>query len=240
MARSKSQPLRQPAAAAPSPSPAPSTGSTATTGAADGVADASNVNVDEDAELEDILASLMADIDVMDGDAAETWPYHADSGSAASEASGASAASDSSGDSDTSATRVAAADPVVGARGKAAQGKKTKKVLNFDKAAYEAAFGSTPYHVAVTTLFIKYAELVSRLTGHRHCRAPMTVAGAEEVGAMAKSFVLNYMVPIRGEWFSTKVHKLLAHVIEAIEQHGALTNGDTGSNEALHGQDKRR
>jgi len=48
------------------------------------------------------------------------------------------------------------------------------------------------------------------------------------------------MVPILGEWFSTKVHKLLAHVIEAINEHGAITNGDTGSNEALHGPGKRR
>jgi len=124
--------------------------------------------------------------------------------------------------------------------GKAAKGKPTKTVPKFDKAAYEAAFGDMPYHVAVTTLFVKYSQLVSRLTGHRHCRAPMTVAGAEEVGVMAKEFVLDYMVPILGYWFSTKVHKLLAHVIEAIEKHGAVSNGDTGSNEALQGQDKRR
>ena len=36
------------------------------------------------------------------------------------------------------------------------------------------------------------------------------------------------------------MHKLLAHVLEAIKEHGAINNGDTGSNEALHGQDKRR
>lgn len=247
MPTAKSQPPRQPATAAPPPSPAPPTDSVAATNVTDGVVDAaiSGVDaaisdVDKDAELDDVLASLMADIDVADGDAAEPWAAHSDGSIAASDASGASAASDSSVDSDTSATRAAAADPVVGGNGKANQEKRTKKMLNFDNAAYEAAFGSTPYHVAVTTLFVKYAELVSRLTGHQHCRALMTVAGAEEAGAMAKSFVLDYMVPILGDWFSTKVHKLLAHVIDAIKQHGALTNGDTGSNEALHGQDKRR
>jgi len=96
------------------------------------------------------------------------------------------------------------------------------------------------YHVAVTTLFVKYAQLLARLTRHRHCQEPMTVTGAEEVGALVKEFVLDHMVPILGEWFSTKVYKLLVHVIEAIKEHGAITNGDTGSNEALHGQDKRR
>jgi len=236
----KTQPLRQPSTAAHAPSPARPTASTAASNTADGVADAAINDVDPDAELEDVLASLMAEIDMADGDAAEAWRDCSDTGSAASQASGASAASDSSGESDTSATRAAAAAPVVRGSGKAAKGKRTKSVLTFDKAAYEAAFGDTPYHVAVTTLFIKYAQLMSRLTGHHHCRAPMTVAGAEEVGAMAKSFVLDYMVPILGEWVSTKVHKLLAHVIEAIKQHGALSNGDTGSNEALHSQDKRR
>jgi len=238
--KAKTQPLRQPSTAAAAPSSAQPTASTAATNLADGVVEAATSNEDPDAELEDVLASLMAEIDMAEGDAEEAWRDNSDAGSAASQASGASAASDSSGDSDTSATRAAAAAPAVGGKGKTAKGKRTKKVLSFDKVAYMATFGDTPYHVAVTTLLVKYAQLLSRLTGHHHCRAPMTVAEAEEVGAMAKSFVLEYMVPILGEWFSTKVHKLLAHVIEAIKQHGAPTNGDTGSNEALHGQDKRR
>jgi len=232
----KSQRLREPAAVAPAPPPVQPAQST---NAADTVADADSSAADADAELDDVLASLMAEIDVADeGTAAESWTNVSDTGSAASEASGASCASDSSGDSDTSATRAAAAAPTLG--GQAARGKRAKQVLDFDEASYKAAFGDMPYHVAVTTLFVKYAQLLARLTRHHHCRAPMTVAGAEEVGALAKEFVLGYMVPILGKWFSTKVHKLLAHVVEAIKEHGALTNGDTGSNEALHGQDKRR
>jgi len=224
---------------APAPPTAVTTTGTSTGGTADADADTGGGDVDAEQQLDDILESLMAEIDVADGTAAEAAPELSDAASVGSEASGASMASDTSGDSDDSATRAAAVGPAVLGRSDEGKGK-TKKKLTFDKAAYEAAFGDTPYHVAVTTLFVKYAQLVERLTGHRHCRVPMTVAGAEEVGALAKEFVLGFMVPILGEWFSTKVHKLLAHVISAIKAHGAITNGDTSSNEALHGKDKRR
>jgi len=237
----KTQRLHERAAAAPSPSIASTTARVVAASSADHVAGAASGNVDANADLEDVLASLMAEIDVADGEDAEAWPNHSDTGSSASvasEASVSSGESDSSGDSDASAIRTAAAAPLVA--GTASKGGKAKTVPAFDKAAYQAAFGDTPYHVAVTKMFVTYAQLVSRLTGHRHCRAPMSVAAAEEVGALAKSFVLEYIVPILGKWFSTKVHKLLAHVLEAIKEHGAINNGDTGSNEALHGQDKRR
>ena len=36
------------------------------------------------------------------------------------------------------------------------------------------------------------------------------------------------------------MHKLLAHVLDAIKLHGAIKNGKTGSNEKLHGDEKRR
>jgi len=204
------------------------------------VVDSAIRNVDADAEQEDVLDSLMAGIDVAGGDAAETWHDHSDAGCAAIQASGASDASHASGDRDSSATRAFFAAPVVGGRGKAAMGVHNQAVVTFDKTAYEDAFGDTPYNIAVTTLLDKYAKFMSRLMGHQHCQAPMTVAESVEVGEMAKSFVLGYMVLILCEWFRTKVHKLLAHIMAAIKQHGALTNGGTGGNEALHGQDKQR
>ena len=122
----------------------------------------------------------------------------------------------------------------------AADTKAVRQGLAFDKAAYKAAFGDMPYHVAVTTLFVKYAQLVAQQTGHRHCKLPMTVNEAEEVGALAKEFVLRFQVPILGKWYSTKIHKLVAHIVEAIQRHGAVMNGDTSCNEALHVHDKRR
>jgi len=114
------------------------------------------------------------------------------------------------------------------------------KNLNFDWGAYLAKFGNTPYDVAVTQLFVRYAQLVHRLTGTYHCQQPMSVTEAEEVAALARSFVLDFLTPILGRFFSTKVHKLLAHVLEAIMLHGAIKNGDTGCNESLHGHEKRR
>jgi len=175
----KTQRLHERAAAAPSPSTATTTARAVAASSADHVAGAASGNVDAEADLEDVLASLMAEVDVADGEDAEAWPNHSDADSAASVASEAavySGASDSSGDSDASATRTAAAAPVVS--GTASKGKQAKTVPAFDKAAYQAVFGDAPYHVAVTTLFVTYAQLVSRLTGHRHCRAPMSVAEA--------------------------------------------------------------
>jgi len=231
------KPATQSPSAAPAASAARATTATSTAGAP--AACSGDAARDVDQELEDILASLMAEIDMADGDTLEASACLSDAGSARSESSGATTASDSSGDSDTSATRAAEAAP--GAGEKAARGKrKVKSMLEFNKVAYEAAFGNMPYHVAVTTLFVKYAQLLERLTGHKHCKTPMTVMEAEEVGALAKEFVLGYMVPILGDWMSTKVHKLLAHVIMAIKAHGAISNGDTSGNEALHGKDKRR
>lgn len=114
------------------------------------------------------------------------------------------------------------------------------KNLTFDWDAYRTKFGDTPYDVAVTQMFVRYAQLVDRLTGSYHCRPPMSVAEAEEVAALARSFVLDFLTPLLGQFFSTKVHKLLAHVLAAIRLHGAVKNGDTGGNESLHGHEKRR
>ena len=143
----KNQRLREPAALAPASLPLKPTESIS---AAEAVADAGSSSADADAELEDVLASLMADIDVADkGTASEAWPNISDSGSAASEASGASCGSDSSGDSDLSATRIAAASPPVLQR-KAFKGKRVKQVLAFDKGAYEAAVAYLCYQLAIT------------------------------------------------------------------------------------------
>jgi len=114
------------------------------------------------------------------------------------------------------------------------------KNLKFDWDAYRAEFCDTPYDVAVTQMFVRYAQLVGRLTGSYHCRPPMSVAEAEEVAASARSFVFHFLTPILGQFFSTKVHKLLAHVLAAIRLHGAIKNGDKGGNESLHGHEKRR
>jgi len=112
--------------------------------------------------------------------------------------------------------------------------------LAFDWDLYRSKFDDMPYKVAVTHMFVKYAELVDRLVGTFHCRPPMTVAEGEEVARLSRSFVLDILTPVLGKVFSTKVHKLLAHVLDAIKLHGAIKNGDTGSNEALHGNEKRR
>ena len=46
------------------------------------------------------------------------------------------------------------------------------------------------------------------------------------------------MTPILGTIYSTKVQKLLRHVMDSIDWHGNLVNSSTASNEALHKEDK--
>ena len=100
----------------PAPATAVTTTGTSTGGTADADADTGGGDVDAEQQLDDILASLMADIDVEDGTAAGAAPELSDAASVGSEASGASMASDTSGDSDDSATRAAAVGPAVWGR----------------------------------------------------------------------------------------------------------------------------
>jgi len=118
----------------------------------------------------------------------------------------------------------------------------SNKAVDLDWDEYKAVWGSTPLHVAVTALFAEYALVVGRLTGHLHynCGQPMTEETAEELGEMCKNFVLRYVNPILGVITSTKIHKLLCHVIAAIKLHGSLSNGNTGRNESLHVHEKQR
>jgi len=219
--------------AAPGPSSAVATTRTWTGGTADADADAGCAGKDAEQHLDDTLASLMAEIDSEDGTAAEAAPELSDADMFVNEAGGASIAGDIGSESDDSATRAPAVGPTAWGRSDERKGK-TKKKLTGEKAAYEAAFGEIPYNVEEKTLLVKYAQLLERLTRHRHCRVPMTVSGAAKVGALAKEFVLGFMVPILGECFSTEVHNLLVHVISAIQAQGAVTNGETSSKEALH------
>jgi len=111
--------------------------------------------------------------------------------------------------------------------------------LEFDWELYRRKFGSTTYKVTVTHLFVRYARVVDFLVGKYHCRPPMTLAEREEVAALARTCVLNYLTPVLRRMFSTKEHKLLAHILSTIKLHGSISNGDTGTNELLNGRDKR-
>lgn len=112
--------------------------------------------------------------------------------------------------------------------------------LEFDWELYRRKFGSTTYKVTVTHLFVRYVQVVDFLVCNYHCRPPMTLAEREEAAALARTCVLNYLTPVLRRMFSTKEHKLLAHILSTIKLHGSISSGDKGTNELLHGRDKRR
>eukprot|EP00170_Pyropia_yezoensis_P002913 contig_12195_g2919 len=111
----------------------------------------------------------------------------------------------------------------------------------FDWAAYRRAFPDTLPHAAITAMFAEYALLVGRITRHLGAAvaSPMTLAEGEGIAKQAQEFVLCYAVPILGPLHTTKVHKLLAHLLEAVWLHSNPMNGDTSLNEQKHKEDKR-
>jgi len=112
--------------------------------------------------------------------------------------------------------------------------------FKFDWAAYRAKFGKTPIQDAVTTLFAEYASLYARISGWTTSStlAPMTLEEGKSIADQATNFVVKVMSPILGYVHTSKVHKLLAHVMDAIKYHGSLSNGNTASNESAHKDDK--
>jgi len=107
--------------------------------------------------------------------------------------------------------------------------------------AYRSAFPHTPPHAAITAMFAQYALLVGRITRHLGgtASAPMTLTEGAAIGEDARVFITRYVTPILGPIHTTKIHKLLAHVLDAVRLHGTLRNGDTSANEGKHKDDKR-
>jgi len=114
------------------------------------------------------------------------------------------------------------------------------KGFSFDWDAYHAAFGDTPLEDATTALFAEYATLYARIAGWATSSAavPMTLDLAEALANDAAEFVIGFVTPLLGAVHTSKVHKRLRHLLDAINYHGNLRNGNTSSNEAGHKVDK--
>ena len=116
-----------------------------------------------------------------------------------------------------------------------------EKNYEYDWEAYHATFKDKPLEDAVTELFAEYAALYARIAGYTGARvaAPMTLTEAQALQTQAKAFVTDHVTPLLGPIFSTKMHKLLCHLLDAIKWHGNLRNCNTSSNEAGHKEDKK-
>lgn len=115
-----------------------------------------------------------------------------------------------------------------------------RKQTRFDWVAHKKAFPNTPPHAAITAMFAEYALLVGRITRHLGAAvgAPMTLQEREETAAQAQTFVVRYATPTLGPLHTTKVDKLLCHLMQAVRRHGNIMNGDTSDNEQQHKDDK--
>lgn len=111
--------------------------------------------------------------------------------------------------------------------------------FNWDR--YHAVWQDTPIHKAIVEVFAEYATLYARISGQVRSTVPppMTLSTGLSIAGQAARFVVNYVTPVLGEIASTKLHKLLCHVTDAIRWHGHLQNGNTAENEAIHKHDKQ-
>lgn len=117
----------------------------------------------------------------------------------------------------------------------------TRKKHKFDNDAYRAAFSDTPLHAAVTAMFAEYALLVGRLTRRVGVAAgqPMTLSECASLAQQAQDFIFGYVNPILGHVKTTKIHRLLCHVLDSVRYHGKLMNANTSSKEMGHKDDKK-
>jgi len=115
-----------------------------------------------------------------------------------------------------------------------------KSNFQFDWAAYHRAFGSKPFDEAVTAMFVEYAALCQRMAGYAGASfpQPMSLREAHAIQKQATAFISSFVTPLLGPINSTKVHRLLCHVFEAIRDHGSLLNMNTAVNECNHKEDK--
>jgi len=89
-------------------------------------------------------------------------------------------------------------------------------------------------------MFVEYAALYQRMAGYAGASfpQPMTLREAHAIQKQATAFINSFVTPLLGPINSTKVHRLLCHVFEAIRDHGSLLNMNTAVNECNHKEDK--
>jgi len=89
-------------------------------------------------------------------------------------------------------------------------------------------------------MFCEYAVLYGRISGHvgASLPTPMTLTKAASINQQASDFVIKFVTPLLGIIFSTKFHKVLRHIFDAVRLHGNLRNGNKSANEAYHKTEK--
>lgn len=110
----------------------------------------------------------------------------------------------------------------------------------FDWQAYRAVWQQTPVDQAITAMFAEFAVLHAEMSGYTCSTSPLplTLDVGKCIVNRAERFVTLYVTPILGAQHSTKIHRLLCHVMGAIRMHGNINNGNAGMNEGLHREDK--
>lgn len=106
--------------------------------------------------------------------------------------------------------------------------------------AYRAVWKGTPMDEAITAMFAEFAVLPAEMPGYTCSTSPLplTLDVGKCIADRAKRFVTLFLTPVLGPDQSSKVHRLLCHVMDAIRVHGNINNGNASINERMHKEDK--
>lgn len=117
---------------------------------------------------------------------------------------------------------------------------KVDEFFKFDWARYRRVWHDTPIDRAIVEVFAEYATLYARIRGQVRSSVPpaMTLLVGLSIAEQASRFIVQYVTPVLGAIESTKIHKVLRHVMDAIRWHGHLQNGNTAENESTHKHEK--
>lgn len=116
----------------------------------------------------------------------------------------------------------------------------TARKAQFDWPTYLAVWQETPIDEAITAMFAEFAVLHAELCGYTCSTAPLplTLDVGKRISERAERFVTLFLSPILAPRHSSKVHRLLCHVLHAIRMHGNINNGNAGINERMRKEDK--
>jgi len=105
---------------------------------------------------------------------------------------------------------------------------------------YDNAFQDMPLHDAMLDLFCQAARLGRELFGDNV--ADTAAMSDEQISAMeehAAAFAVDGLQTLYGHAHTTKVHRLVQHLVDELRGRGNLWEGDTSENEKLHTSCKR-
>lgn len=100
--------------------------------------------------------------------------------------------------------------------------------------AYHTIFGDIPLEEAVLTMFCQAAKVTNMLFGDNQYSYPVMADSTAVAIADAARFLGEMVQVLLGPVHTTKLHRLMYHLLQELRGRGNLVEGDTSTNESKH------